>query len=342
MSKKSAMIWGVTGQDGSYLSELLLGEGYEVIGVKRRSSTNNLGNLANVIENPDFELVEGDITDAHSVSGLVKDHQPTELYNVAAMSHVGTSFQQPSYTFMANAVGELNILEAIRQNSPKTKHFFAATSEMMGSNFNVGKDGEKYQDETTPLSANSPYAAAKLASYHLVKMYREGYGLFACSSITHNHESERRGENFVTRKITKYIGKYAQKFYDGDQPYYKMPEPDCIPKLKLGNIDSIRDFSYAPDIVRAFYLMLQQEKPQDYMLCSGIGHSIRDFLSTSFGWVESLWEDYVEIDPSLYRPVEVPFLRGVNSKATNELGWKPNVNFVQMVTKMVVHDIDNG
>lgn len=344
---KTAIITGVTGQDGSFLTELLLEKGYQVIGVKRRTATNNTENLSSIIGNANFQLVEGDVTDPHSMSGLIAQYKPGEFYNLAAQSHVGTSFKQPSYTFQVNAVGVLNILEAIRVHSPTTKLYQASTSEMLGSNFNIDVEGIKYQDESTPFCANSPYAAAKLASHNLIQLYRNGYGLFCCAGILHNHESERRGENFVTRKITKYVAYLRNTIEQQGISSYDMDVCGLYkyhPKLKLGNIDAVRDWGYAPDYVEAMWLMLQQDNPQDFMIATGEGHTVKEFLQEAFTCSDDKfemfdWELYVEIDPELYRPCEVDYLQGRADKAKKVLGWQPRTKFKQLVEKMVQHDI---
>lgn len=330
---KTAIITGVTGQSGSYLSELLLDKNYEVIGVKRRSSTNTTKNIEQILDHPNFHLVEGDIIDAHSVSGLISKYKPDEFFNLAAMSHVGESFKQPTYTFMADAVGPLNILEAVRTINPTTKVYQASTSELFASNYSTDPTTlEKYQDEDTPLGANSPYAAAKLAAHNLVHIYRDGYGIFACAGILHNHTSQRRGEDFVTRKITKYVAKLSQLNIS--------KSIDKLPLLKLGNIGAMRDWGYAKDYVEAMWLMLQQEVPDDYVIATGIGHSVRDFLVEAFKHIGiNDWTPYVEIDPALYRPCEVPYLRGIATKAKTVLGWEPKTTFTELAHLMVDNDI---
>ena len=352
---KTAIILGVTGQDGSHLAELLLEKKYKVIGVKRRSSTNTLCRLDKVVVNPDFSIVEGDVIDPSSINYLVNSYQPDELFNLSAQSHVHTSFQQPAYTFQVNAVGVLNILEAVRNYSPQTKVYQASTSELWGSNYTIAQDGSsnKYQDEDTHFAPNSPYAIAKLASHHLVRLYRDAYNLFACSGILHNHCGPRRGEEFVTRKITKWIGQF--KYWKDNHPnaYFIFDKNDIyikgrtqtnvsleFPKLRLGNIDAVRDWSHAKDMVRGMWMMLQQEKPKDYVLCSGIGHSVREFLDISFSYIGIKdWSEYVVIDPCLYRPCEVEFLQGKYNLAKKELGWEPEISFKELVKEMVDYDI---
>ncbi len=357
MNKKPvAMIFGATGQDSSYLAELLLEKDYKVIGVKRRSSTNTTERLNSVIDNENFFLIEGDIVDPSSVNCLIGKYQPDECYNLAAMSHVHTSFEQPFYTFQVNAVGVLNILEGVRNYSPKTKILQASTSELFGSNYDVDKNGNKYQDENTQFSPNSPYAVSKLAAHELVRLYRDSYGIFVCSSICFNHESKRRGENFVTRKITKWLGDlYQLQKYD---PQYSVAHKGIINAfcfassagcidygsintLKLGNLDAVRDWSHAKDMVEGMWMMLQQDKPKDYVLCSGVGHSVRDFLDEAFNCVGiDDWSNFIEIDLSLYRLCEVEFLQGKYDLAKKELGWQPKISFKELVRGMVQSDID--
>ncbi len=327
MKMKTAIIFGTNGQDGSYLSELLIDKGYEVIGIVRRSSTNTLERLVHVIDHPNFNICEGDVVDPSSVNYLINKYQPDELYNLSSQSHVQTSFEQPFYTFQVNAVGVLNILEGVRNYSPKTKVYQASTSELFGSNYDIDDDGNKYQDENTKFSPNSPYAVAKLAAHELVRLYKDAYGIFACAGILFNHESPRRGENFVTRKITKWLASFHTKTDKARQNF---------PILKLGNLDAVRDWSHAKDMVEGMWLMLQQDKPKDYVLCSGVGYSVRDFLDKSFNFIEiNDWSNYVEIDPKFYRPCEVEFLQGKCDLAKKELGWKPKISFNKLVGDMV-------
>lgn len=391
MSKgKTAIITGATGQDSSHLSELLLSkiEYDRVIGLVRRSSTNTHERLRNALIEPRFELVEADITDPSSIFGIISQYKPDEYYNLAAQSHVATSFEQPSHTFDVNTVGVLNALEAIKRFSPKTRFYQASTSEMFGSNFTskwhnpllvqsryvkiVEIDGEdvrhkdlyiddlhfdgiedakkisykteidetkfiKFQDENTALSPNSPYAVAKVAAHHLVDLYRRSYGIHASAGILFNHEGERRGENFVSRKITKYVGKLHR--YRNSLDGLRM-DPN-YEKLHLGNLDAQRDWGYAPDYVEAMYLMLQQDTPNDFIICTGECHTIRDFLSEAFKLIGIAdWTKYVVVDPKFYRPCEVEFLRGNASKAKSVLGWEPKTRFKELVHKMVRADIE--
>lgn len=340
---KTAIITGITGQDGSYLSEFLLNKGYAVIGLVRRSSTNTLERVRHLEDNPQFTIVESDLTDPISINTIVKQYQPDEFYNLAAQSHVGTSFKQPVYTFEVNALGVLYILEAIRHSSPHTRFYQASTSEMFGSNYDYGDVGygdveRKFQTEDTVFAPNSPYAVAKVAAHHLVRQYRVSYELYASCGILFNHESERRGEKFVTRKITKYVAglhKYRNTLHG-------LKIDDNYPKLRLGNLDAMRDWGYAPDYVEGMWLMLQQDVPGDYVLATGETHSIRDFLSAAFNHIGiNDWTKYVEVDPEFYRPADVEFLLGRSHKAEHQLGWKPKTTFNGLVNKMVDYDIAN-
>lgn len=350
MRRKVAIITGVNGQDGSYLAELLLEKQYSVIGLVRRSSVNTHERINHVINKEGFMLLEADITDPSSVNAIVNRYKPDEIYNLAAQSHVKTSFDQPNFTFQVNTMGVLNILEAVRHFSPHTRFYQASTSEMFGSNFTFDsylnsfyeKDGKlcadtkqnKYQDENTNFSPNSPYAVAKVAAHNLVDLYRRSYGLHASCGILFNHESERRGENFVTRKITKYIGKLAHH-----RRSIKGLAGESYPVLGLGNLDAVRDWGHAQDYVEAMYLMLQQPKADDYVICTGKGHSVRDFLDAAFKSIGITdWSKYVEIDPQFYRPCEVEFLQGRCNKAKKALGWEPKITFEQLVQRMVQHD----
>ena len=327
---KVAIITGATGQDGSYLSELLLSKGYTVIGLRRRSSSEKgLERIQHLLNNNNFKLVEADITDSGCVNNLIRDYMPTEVYNLAAQSHVGTSFKQPLYTTQVNIEGPLNFLEAIRLLSPTTKFYQASTSEMFGKNYDMF-GGTKYQQETTPFVPQSPYAVAKLAAHEMVRIYRDSYDLFACCGILFNHESERRGENFVTRKITKWIGEFVASGQDED-----------FPALRLGNLDAHRDWGHAQDYVEAMYMMLQQDEPEDYVIATSETHSVREFLTEAFNEIGiTHFEPYVVIDPEFYRPCEVDWLLGHTGKAREKLGWRPKVSFPKLVQRMVRSDID--
>ena len=319
---KNAMIFGVTGQDGYYLSKLLLEKGYRVVGVKRRTSVSNTQRLASLLSNYSntFEVVEGDVTDPFSVMGLISTHAPYEIYNLAAQSHVHTSFQQPSYTFQVNAIGVLNILEAIRKLVPLSTYYQASTSECFGDNYStVGEN--KFQNEQTAFRPMSPYAAAKVAAHYLVGNYRKAYGLHASCGILFNHDSPMRGDEFVTQKICKYVG--------------RLNKDKTINKLKLGNLDTNRDFGHAEEYVRAMWLMLQQKNPDDYVIATGETHSIREFCELAFARIGCNYNDYIDIDKSLFRPSEVEYLLGNADKAYRKLGWRPLIRFEQLVEEMV-------
>ena len=352
---RTALIFGVTGQDGSYLSEFLLGKDYKVVGVYRRSSVDTTERLHGVLDNPNFELMCGDVADSGSVYSIIDELRPDECYNLAAQSHVGVSFQQPQATFLINAVGPLNILEAIRCRSPKTPFYQASTSEMFGDNYT--EEGElKYQDEQTALAPRSPYAVAKAAAHNLVHTYRESYGLHATCGILFNHESERRGENFVTRKITKYVAKLKSlmdkySLSDGDIGsshrrevlYWQDPNGQEIElkHLELGNLDSRRDWGHAADYVRGMWLMVQEDEPSDYVLATGSTHSVREFLDAAFNAIGiEDWSKYVVINPKFFRPAEVDYLLGKPDKAKDVLSWTRDICFDELARKMVQSDIE--
>lgn len=322
---KTALISGITGQDGSYLADLLLQYNYKVIGLHRRSSVNNFERVQHLLHHPQFQLEEFDLTDPSGCIHIIDKHQPDEFYNLAAQSHVGTSFKQPSTTFQIDTIGVINVLEAIRHTSSATRFYQASTSEMFGRNYSVDNNGVKYQDENTELLPQSPYGVAKLASHRMVQIYRDGYGLFATSGILFNHESPRRGENFVTRKITKYIGQLVNN---------KTAE-----SLKLGNLNASRDWGHAKDYVQAMFLMLQNDVPEDYVICTGSTHTVLDFLKAAFETVDLDYTKYVEIDSNLYRPAEVDYLCGRNDKARKQLKWFPQISFENLVQDMVNNDI---
>ena len=326
-----AVVFGVTGQDGSYLTDLLLSKGYRVIGVARRSSVDTTERLNQNIKNTNFTLIEGDITDGFCVSDIINKYEPNEVYNLAAQSHVGTSFKQPTLTWDVTGGGCLNILEAIRV-SPRVddiKFYQASSSEMFGKNFTITDEG-KYQDEDTAFMPQSPYAIAKLAAHHLVRNYRDSYGIHASSGILFNHESERRGENFVTRKITKWIGRFVASGKNED-----------FPKLGLGNLQARRDWGHAKDYVRGMWLMLQQEEPDDYVIATGETHSVEEFLEYAFEHAGlGDWNQYVYIDPEFFRPAEVDYLLGNPTKAAEKLGWRPRIKFEELAQRMVEADIN--
>jgi GDPmannose 4,6-dehydratase len=342
-----AIIFGVNGQDGSYLSELLLEHDYDVVGVTRRSSTDNTERLRHILTHKNFRLSEGDVTDFISVSSIINDEQPDEVYNLAAQSHVATSFNEPIHTWRVDAEGPLNILESVRRHAFTAKFYQASTSEMFGNA--VDQDG--YQRETTPFEPQSPYAIAKLAAHHKVRIYREAYGLYACSGILFNHESERRGEKFVSRKVTKWVAEF-KRWSDGDNSPYDskthtdkivsvMNPENSLPKLRLGNLDASRDWGYAKDYVKAMWLMLQQDEPKDYVIATGTSRTVRDFVRMAFDHIGvSEWEELVVIDREFYRPAEVEFLHGDANRAKTGIGWRVETPFNEMVKRMVEHDIN--
>lgn len=326
---KTAIITGITGQDGSYLAENLLQKGYGVVGLYRRSSSVNFQRIKTIKNHPRLVLEEFDITDPSDCTNIVTKHRPNEFYNLAAQSHVATSFKQPTTTFQINSIGVINLLENIRKFSSTTRFYQASTSEMFGKNFSIDSNGNKYQDENTILVPQSPYAIAKLSSHRMVQIYREAYGLFACSGILFNHESPRRGENFVTRKITKYIGRLVNNKLEPNE------------KLKLGNIKAVRDWGHAKDYVEAMRRMLcHAGNADDFVISTGSAHTVEDFLQIAFNLINKNYQDYIEIDPSLYRPAEVEYLKGDCSKARTILNWQPQISFEQLVQDMIDHDIE--
>lgn len=320
---KKALITGITGQDGSYLAELLLEKGYEVYGIIRRASTFNTGRIDHIYEdphtNPKLKLLYGDLSDSSSVYTILSEVQPDEIYNLAAQSHVRVSFDIPEYTADVTALGAVRILEAMHKLGLKAKYYQASSSEM------YGKVQAVPQTETTPFYPRSPYAVAKLYAHWITVNYRESYDMFACSGILFNHESPRRGETFVTRKITRAVAHIKAGLQD---------------KLYLGNLDSKRDWGFAKEYVEAMWLMLQQDKPDDYVIATNETHTIREFLDVAFGHVGLDWEKYVEIDQRYYRPAEVDLLIGDPSKAEKQLGWKPKTTFEELTKLMVDSDID--
>ena len=322
---KTALITGITGQDGSYLAELLLGKGYEVHGVVRRSSTMNRGRIDHLQhsnpshpEGSKFVLHYGDMTDSGGLNRLVKTVKPDEIYNLAAQSHVAISFDQPEYTGDADGLGTTRLLEAIRTMGLPTRFYQASTSEMFGLS-------PAPQSETTPFHPRSPYAVAKLYAHWMTVNYREAHNLFACSGILFNHESPRRGENFVTRKVTRGIGQILAGKSD---------------KLRLGNMDAKRDWGHARDYVEAMWLMLQQDTADDYVVATGEMRSVRDFVAAAFAMVGLEWQKYVVVDEAYMRPADVHELRGDASKAMKVLGWKPKTTFDELVREMLEHDLD--
>ncbi len=324
---RRALITGITGQDGAYLTEFLLGKGYEVHGVLRRASSFNTERLDHIyhdphVAGPRLRLHYGDLSDGTALRRVLEKVQPQEVYNLAAQSHVKVSFEIPEYTADIDAMGTLRLLEALRDYMETTgttvRYYQASSSEMYGS-------APPPQSETTPFHPRSPYAVSKLAGHWYVVNYRESYGLFGCNGILFNHESPRRGETFVTRKITRAAGRIKEGLQD---------------KLFLGNLDARRDWGFAGDYVEAMWLMLQQDAPDDYVVATGVSYSVRDFVAATFAELGMEWEKFVEFDPRYLRPAEVDFLQGDASKARAKLGWQPRVDFKQLVKMMVAHDLD--
>ena len=322
---KRALITGITGQDGSYLAELLLDKGYEVYGIIRRSSSFNTSRINHIYQDPHekgarLKLIFGDLTDASSINKIVRDVQPDEIYNLAAQSHVRVSFDIPEYTADATGTGVIRLLEAIRENNLKTRFYQASSSEMFG------KVQAVPQKEDTPFYPRSPYAAAKLYGHWITKNYRESYDMYACSGILFNHESPRRGETFVTRKITKAVANIKAGLQD---------------KLYLGNLDAKRDWGYAKEYVEAMWLMLQQDEADDYVIATNETHTVQEFVEKSFERVGLNWKDYVEFDERYMRPAEVDLLIGDATKAKEKLGWEPKVTFEKLVEIMVDADVED-
>lgn len=319
---KKALLTGVTGQDGSYLAEFLLDKGYEVHGVKRRSSSFNTGRIDHIYEDlhePDSRMLlhYADLADSSSLTNLLYDIRPDEIYNLGAQSHVKVSFEIPEYTGNVVALGTLRLLEAIRQTGSESRFYQASSSEMFGST-------PPPQSETTAFHPRSPYACAKVFAHQIAINYRESYGLHASCGILFNHESPRRGETFVTRKITRAIAYIIHGLQD---------------KLYLGNLDARRDWGYAPDYVRAMWLMLQQDEPGDYVIGTGESHSVREFVAAAFSYAGLDWSEYVRVDERYYRPAEVDSLQADASRARRRLGWEPQVSFIDLVTLMVDADM---
>jgi GDPmannose 4,6-dehydratase len=385
---KKALIFGVTGQDGSYLSELLLSKDYQVIGVARRTSTPNDERIKHLYTNPNFKLVKGDVTDAMCVFRLLKEHVPVpkfkydgrnepyeiessvyEIYNLAAQSHVGVSFDEPAHSTDVTYKGCLNILEAIRASGLNRfiKFYQASSSEMFGASTTlddratekefipihcingVNWHGElcttgHIQNELTPMLPNSPYAIAKLAAHHACRLYRTSYNVFTCSGILFNHESERRGIEFVTRKIARYVAKLSHYYYETNKGCTPEQAIKHVGKLPLGNLQAQRDWGHAEDYVRGMWMMLQQREPDDYVLATGQSRSVLDFLVAAFKVVH-MGPDWIEKavyqDRQFMRPCEVYFLRGDASKAKQILGWRPEISFEKLVERMVLYEVQS-
>jgi GDPmannose 4,6-dehydratase len=320
---KRALITGITGQDGSYLAELLLSKGYEVHGLIRRASTFNTDRIDHIYQDPHAPnarlfLHYGDLANGEQLSNLIYNVRPDEVYHLGAQSHVRVSFDTPEYTGDVTGLGTTRILEAIRRSGIKTRYYQASSSEMFGA-------APPPQNETTPFKPRSPYSCAKVYAYWMAVNYRDGYDLFACNGILFNHESPRRGETFVTRKITRALANIVA----GRQK-----------KLYLGNLKAKRDWGYAPEYVEAMWLMLQQDKPEDYVIGTGQSHSVQEFLDEAFAYVDLDPDKYVEIDPRYFRPTEVDYLLADPSKAKQKLGWKPKVTFKELVRIMVDADME--
>ncbi len=320
---KTALITGVTGQDGSYLAEFLIEKGYKVYGLLRRSSSFNTGRIDHLIkesyEKPiNLYLIRGDLTDGSSLGKILREIRPDEIYNLGAQSHVMVSFEVPEYTIDTIAMGVIRLLEAVRETGIKPKIYQASSSEMFGN-------APPPQNENTPFSPRSPYAAAKVCAHHLCVNYRQAHDIWISNGILFNHESPRRGETFVTRKITRAIARIKL----GIQK-----------KLYLGNLEAKRDWGYAPEYVATMWLMLQQDEPDDYVIATGESHTVREFVEEAFTYAGLDWKEYVDIAPRLFRPTEADFLLGDASKAKEKLGWKPKVRFKELVRLMVDADLE--
>jgi len=329
MNPKRALITGITGQDGSYLAELLLAKGYDVHGIIRRSSSFNTDRIEHIYQDPHIQgtklhLHYGDLTDANGLARLVSSVKPTEVYNVGAQSHVKVSFEAPIYTGDATGLGAAKLLEAVREfqddHGYQIRYYQASTSEMFG-----GMPDSAPQSEATPFHPRSPYGVAKLYAHWLTINYRESYNLHASCGILFNHESPRRGETFVTRKITRAVGRIKHGLQH---------------KLYLGNLDAKRDWGFAGDYVEQMWMMLQQDTPDDYVVATGETHTVREFCEKAFGRVGLDYNDYVEIDPRYFRPAEVDLLLGDPTKAKQKLGWTPKTSFTELVDMMVDHDVE--
>jgi len=321
---KRALVTGITGQDGSYLAELLLGKGYDVFGIIRRSSSFNTGRIDHIYSDPHIpktrlKLIYGDLADSSSINHILRTVKPDEIYNLGAQSHVRVSFDIAEYTADVTGLGTIRILDAMRETGITSRFYQASSSELFGN-------APAPQNEQTPFEPASPYACAKLYGYAITKNYREAYGFFAVNGILFNHESPRRGETFVTRKVTKAVARIKLGLQD---------------KLYLGNLDAKRDWGYAPEYVEAMWRMLQQKKPDDYVLATGETHSVREFVEKAFSHAGLDWEQHVKKDSRYFRPVEVHNLIGEASKARRVLGWKPKVTFDQLVRIMVDADLQD-
>ncbi|HTD32768.1 MAG TPA: GDP-mannose 4,6-dehydratase [Candidatus Elarobacter sp.] len=317
MHRKTALITGITGQDGSYLAEFLLAQGYRVVGMTRRSSTDVHERIQHVVD--EIAIVSGDLLDQSSMTSIVAETRPDEIYNLAAQSFVPTSWTQPVLTGEFTALGVTRVLEAIRAVDPSIKFYQASSSEMFG------KVQTTPQNESTPFYPRSPYGVAKVYGHWITVNYRESYGIYACSGLLFNHESQRRGKEFVTRKITDGVARIKLGMQE---------------KLHLGNLDAQRDWGFAGDYVKAMWLMLQQPRPDDYVIATGRTHAVRDFVRLAFAAADLDWEDHVVVDPRYYRPAEVDLLVGDASKARRVLGWEPETTFEELVEQMVRADLE--
>ena len=317
MSQRKALITGITGQDGSYLAEFLLSKGYEVFGLVRRTSILNFERIRHIQDR--IKLISGDLLDQNSLMNTIKESTPDEIYNLAAQSFVPASWKQPVFTGEATALGVARMLEAIRAVDPKIKFYQASSSEMFG------KVREVPQTEKTEFYPRSPYGVAKLYGHWITVNYRESYNMFCCSGILFNHESPRRGLEFVTRKVTNAAAKIKL---------------GLASELRLGNLDAKRDWGFAGDYVKAMWLMLQQDEPEDYVIATGVTHSVKDLVQIAFDYVNLNWEDYVIVDPKFVRPAEVDLLLGDSTKAKDKLGWKPTVDFKSLIKMMVDADLE--
>ena len=320
---KKALITGITGQDGSYLAELLLAKSYEVFGIIRRSSSFNTGRIDHIYKDPHefgarLRLIYGDLSDGSNLATILNDVQPDEVYNLGAQSHVRVSFDQPIYTAQIDALGSLRLLEALRMMKNPSRYYQASSSEMFG------KVCQTPQNELTPFYPRSPYGCAKVYAYWQTVNYREAYGLFACNGILFNHESPRRGETFVSRKITRAATRIKLGLQD---------------KLYLGNLTAKRDWGFAGDYVQAMWLMLQQDQPEDFVIATGQAHTVAQMLDVAFGYLDLDWHDYVQLDQRYLRPTEVDLLLGDAGKARSKLGWKPTVGFEELIKMMVDADL---
>lgn len=341
-----AIITGITGQDGSHLADLLLEKNYEVIGISRRCSVDTTERIKHLLDFDRFKLVEGDITDVSSVINVFKDNEDVdEVYNLAAQSHVATSFKQPALTWDITGKGCINLLQSLVDlNMTYVRFYQASSSEMFGSSYDVYQDGEKYQNENTKFMPNSPYAISKCAAHHAVRLYRDAYNIHGSCGILFNHEGPRRGDNFVTQKIIKWIANFSHWIYNYaanqsisfDDNDYICTASHKFPKLRLGNLEAYRDWGYAGDYVEAMWMMLQTDYPDDYVICTGQTHTISEFIDIAFNYANiPEWRKCIVIDQKFYRPSEVDYLRGDFSKAKEVLGWEPKVNLEGLIKLML-------